>query len=131
MTKNRAHIIPDPKTGAPAFAVVPCDAYEALLAAAEDREDMAALARNDREGLGELVPHEVMLRLANGESPVRVWREHRGMTQAALAIAANVPQASISEIENGTRGGSVATLQRIARALAVDLEDVVRQEGSD
>ncbi len=38
----------------------------------------------------ELIPWELSKRLSDGDNPIRVWREYRGMTQAALAEAADV-----------------------------------------
>jgi DNA-binding XRE family transcriptional regulator len=88
----------------------------------------AAVIRRSRDrlaaGQDELIPGDVVARLLSGESRVRVWREHRRMTQGQLARAARVPQANLSLIENGTRTGSVETLQRIAHVLRVTLDDV-------
>ncbi len=56
-------------------------------------------------------------------------REARGLSQAALARAAEVSQALISRLEAGERqdaGG--ALLQRIARALGVTVDELLRDE---
>jgi transcriptional regulator with XRE-family HTH domain len=50
---------------------------------------------------------------------VRAWREYRGMTQDALAAAANVSKPFISQIEGGKRAGSMRTLKKLASALGV------------
>ncbi|MGY0834451.1 helix-turn-helix domain-containing protein [Azospirillum argentinense] len=55
---------------------------------------------------------------------MKVFRDHRGMTQAQLAEATGLKQAYVSQIEAGTRGGSVDVLKRIAEALRVDLDDL-------
>ena len=58
-----------------------------------DAEDGAAVARFRARlaaGEEELVPAAVVDRLLAGESPVRVWREHRGITQSGLARASGV-----------------------------------------
>ena len=39
--------------------------------------------------IDELVPEMVVSRLADGESPLRVGREYRGISQAAVARTAN------------------------------------------
>jgi transcriptional regulator with XRE-family HTH domain len=59
-----------------------------------------------------------------GESPLRVWREHRGLTQQALADAAGVGKSYISQLEAGTKTGAIGTLRAIASALRVDLDDL-------
>ena len=64
-------------------------------------------------------------RLLAGESPVRIWREKRGLTQRALAAAAAIPAGYLSEIEGGKKPGSVAAYRVLAKALAVPMEDLV------
>jgi len=102
--------------------------YDRLRAAAEDLGDLqaydrakAALAAGDDE----LVPADYANRLLNGESPLRVYRELRGMTQAALAEKAGVNRVTVAEIETGRKQGSVATLKALAGALSVSLDDLV------
>lgn len=106
------------------MVVLPLDDYERLLDAADtaiaDRV-IAAIA----SGEDELVPSQVVDRLMAGESPIKVWREHRGMTGRQLADRAQVSAAYVSEIETGKKAGSVSALKRIARVLAVDLDDIV------
>lgn len=63
-------------------------------------------------------------RLLDGESPLRVWRDMRGLTQAALAEKAGVNRVTVAEIETGRKQGSVATLRALAAALAVTLDDL-------
>ena len=65
-------------------------------------------------------------RLLDGESPVRIWREKRGMTQRALAAA--IPAGYLSEIESRGKPGSVAVYRALATALAVPMEDLAGDE---
>lgn len=114
--------------GKPAFAVLPYDEYIALCELAEDAEDVAALARFAKryaKGSEETVPAEVVDRLLAGESPLRVWREFRGMTGAQVATAVQITPAHISKIESGKGEPSVALLKRLARLLRVDMEALV------
>lgn len=69
-------------------------------------------------------PIEVVDRLLAGDSPLRVWREHRGMTAAQLAAAADVTPAHISKLESGKGEPSVALLKKLAKVLAVQLEEL-------
>jgi DNA-binding XRE family transcriptional regulator len=64
-------------------------------------------------------------RLLAGESPVKVWREKRGRSQRELAAAAGVSPAYLAEIETGRKPGSVLALARLARALEVQIEDLI------
>jgi transcriptional regulator with XRE-family HTH domain len=63
--------------------------------------------------------------MAKGESPVTVWRAHRGLKQNALAEAAGISKTYLSEIEAGKKPGSVSAMAAIARALRVGIEDLV------
>lgn len=106
--------------------------YEALLDALEDARDRASLrdfdARVASVGLAAVIadalPSEAVERLMSGESPVRIWRERRGLTQRVLAEQAEVPVSYLSEIETGKKPGSLAAMLRIARALRVDVEEL-------
>lgn len=99
----------------------------------EDRIDLAAVAaQEERERLlgketarADYLPAEAVRRILNGESPVRVWREQRGMTQRALAEAAGINAAYLSEIEAGKKPGSARAMLGLARALALDIEELL------
>lgn len=107
---------------------IPVEEYQRLLAIAEDAEDRAAFDRVKQAlaaGEEELIPEEFVSRLIAGESPVRVWREYRGLTQVALAEKSRVNRVQISNIESGAKTGSVDTLKKLAQALGVALDDLV------
>ena len=108
--------------GKPLYALVPIGEYEALLRAAEELEDVAAYeaAKDD-----ETVPAELVYRLAEGENPVRLWRKHRGLRQGALARRAGILQSYLSDIESGKADGSLRVIAAIARALEVELDDLI------
>ena len=76
-------------------------------------------------GREELVPEAVVDRMLTGESPVRVWREHRGLTAGQLAEAADISAGYLSELENGKKAGSLETLRRIAAVLKLDIDDLI------
>jgi transcriptional regulator with XRE-family HTH domain len=63
--------------------------------------------------------------LAEGEVPVRVWREYRGFSLRGLAEKAGISAAMLSEIETGKKDGSVRTLAALARVFGLDLDDLV------
>ena len=114
--------------GEPEYAVVPIAEYRALLEKAEALEDVVAYdaARAALEtGADELVPSDVVDAILGGESPVKVWRKHRGMTQTELAEAAGSKQPHIAQIESGQRTGTVAIMKRIAQVLGVDVDDLI------
>ena len=113
--------------GQPTHVVLPFAEWRRMKAALEDFEDAvdAAVAKRILEDpKTEWVPGEVMERLVEGQNPIRVWREYRGLSQAALAARAKLPQQTISMLETGRRKGTVDHLRRLAEVLGVGLEDL-------
>lgn len=105
------------------YVVVAEDRYRALCEAAEDATDTAAIAGvAARIAAGEerVWPGALVARLVAGDNPVRVWREHRGTSVAALAAAVGVSSAYIYQIERGERDGTAATIAALADALDID-----------
>src|ERR1022692_4252429 len=80
-----------------------------------------AKARIER-GEGELIPLEIIERRLAGESTVKTWREHRGLTQEELAKASKVSRSMIAAIEARNKKGGIATLRKLAGALGADLD---------
>lgn len=103
---------------------IPRDEYEALLAAREDLEDLKAV-QDHLANPGEAFPSEVVKRLIDGDSPLRVFRQWRGLSQSALAAASGVSRVQIIDIEAGRATGSVATLKKLAAALDLTVDDLV------
>ena len=102
--------------------------YDRLCALEEELADVqAALVVEARiaNGEEELIPAAVVDRLLDGEPPLRVWREFRNLTQAALARASGVNRVQIVEIEAGRSSGSVHTLRKLADALGISVDDVI------
>lgn len=75
-------------------------------------------------GQEELIPAPFANRLLDGENPLRVWRDLRGLTQAALAEKAGIHRVTVAEIETGRKKGSIATLRALAVALDVSVDDL-------
>jgi DNA-binding XRE family transcriptional regulator len=95
---------------------------------AEDAADSAAVEAFRRRlaaGEEELIPAEMVMRMVAGESPVRVWREHRGLTMAALADRAGIAQPYLSQIETDKRDGTAQTMKKLAEALDVTVDDLI------
>lgn len=107
--------------GVPAFAVVPLAEWNALLARLEDLQDVAD-AKAAREA--ETFPAELTDRLLAGEAPLRVWREHRGLTLQALAERCGVTRQMLSMIEHVKARPSADLLGKLAGALGCDMDDL-------
>jgi DNA-binding XRE family transcriptional regulator/PHD/YefM family antitoxin component YafN of YafNO toxin-antitoxin module len=110
------------------MAVIPLTEYERLVEAAEDLADVRAYddaVRRLASGEDELVPAEIVNRILDGESALRVWRQYRGLTVKQLAEQAGVSAPFVSQIENGQREGSVDTMRKIASVLKISVEDLI------
>ena len=92
-----------------AMDIVNYDRIKALLASGEE----------------EMIPAEYANRILDGESPLRVWREFRGLTLQVLSDQVEASKGYLSEIENGHKDGSVRIMKRVAEILRVDLGDIV------
>ena len=108
---------------APVFTVT---IYDALRAAVdEDAMDAAIIQRALDDPDQELVPFDLVQRMAGGEHPVRVWRGYRGLKAGELAGRAGVAASYLSDIERGKKPGSIKALKRIAAALDLTVDDLI------
>jgi DNA-binding XRE family transcriptional regulator len=98
--------------------------YDRLREAAEDLADIEAYDRAVAAG-SESIPAAYANRMIDGESPLRVYREFRELSQTTLAARAQVNRVQIVDIEAGRKTGSVATLRKLAAALGVTMDDLV------
>jgi ribosome-binding protein aMBF1 (putative translation factor) len=94
-----------------------------------DAAHARAVEKAVRRGETEYLPVEMVKRLARGESPLRVWREHRGLSQRTLATRAGVSAAYLSEMEARRKPGSASALAALARVLGVAIEDLIAGQG--
>ena len=76
------------------------------------------------KGQDEMIPSEFADRILEGESDVRVWREYRKLSVKELAGQANISASYLSQIEGGSRAGSLPTMKALALALHLDLDDL-------
>jgi ribosome-binding protein aMBF1 (putative translation factor) len=107
------------------FAVLPMDGLKKLMDAAEMLADVRAFDTAKarlKHGEDELIPLEITERRLAGESAVRIWRQHRELTQEGLAKSSKVSRSMIAAIEAGHKKGGIATLKKLAGALGVDLD---------
>jgi len=107
---------------------IPLDEYKALKLAAEGLADLSAYDRAMAaiaHGEEELIPADYAKRMIAGESPLRVWRDYRGLTQVALAMKSGVNRVQIADIEAGRNSGSIDTVRKLAGALGVAIDDLV------
>jgi transcriptional regulator with XRE-family HTH domain len=60
---------------------------------------------------------------------VQNLRRGQGLSQEELADRAGIHQSYLSDIERGRRNPSLLVLARVAEALGVDLEELVKRRG--
>ena len=96
-----------------------------MLEIAQDIAAVELFKQRLASGEEESIPAAVVNAILDGENAIRVWREHRGLSIKALAEAAEVAPAYLSQIETGKREGTVSTLSKIAKALKVMIDDLV------
>ena len=101
--------------------------FDELMEAAEHYADIVAAveAQKRREAGEEYVPAEVVAQLVAGENPLKVWRKHRGFSLAALGGIVGRQASFIGKLEKGSNEGGVKLWQALAKALDVDLEDLL------
>src|SRR3989442_14635778 len=61
---------------------------------------------------------------------VRAWRTEHGMTRKALSLACGVSERYLAQLESGRGNISVLLLRKVARAMGVAVEHLVREEES-
>lgn len=107
--------------GEPLFAVLPIEDYLALVGDAPPPARRPAPAEPERPP----PPPEVAARLAAGENPILVWREHRGVTREIVAGWIGFDEADVEAFETGELVPTVEICQLIAHVLDVALDDVI------
>jgi transcriptional regulator with XRE-family HTH domain len=55
---------------------------------------------------------------------LREWREHRGLSTEGLAEKAGVSPGLVSQIENRKSSGSADSLEKLAKALEIDVGEL-------
>ncbi|MEI7668969.1 MAG: helix-turn-helix transcriptional regulator [Pseudomonadota bacterium] len=110
------------------FAILPISELRQLIENSEMLSDVKALDNAKlkiEKGEDEIIPFEMIERRINGESPIKIWREYRDITQQKLANNSGVSRTMIAAIESGSKKGGLTTLKKLALALNVSLDNIV------
>ena len=106
------------------WVILPHKQYLDMVDDIEDYYDLPNLAKiKERldQGLEETYPASLVDELTNPDnSPVKVFRKYRGLTQKELAEKVGVSLAQIKKIEGKDSDGSIKTLKKIAKVLNVE-----------
>jgi DNA-binding XRE family transcriptional regulator len=106
------------------FVLVPEKTYQRMLDALEDLDDIKAYDAAKAKPLT-FVPAAIVDRIIAGESPIKTWREHRGLTQEQLADKAGLSKPYVSQIESKRRVPSLGTMRKIAESLDTDVDSLL------
>ena len=100
--------------GKPAFAIIPWDEYQDLLnnQIGTDESDVA-------------FPHEVVMANVRGDSLIKAWREHLGLTQDELASRSGIKQPALARLEKPDANPRRSTLKKIADAMNITVEQLI------
>ncbi len=100
--------------GKPAFAVIPWDDYLTLLnnQISEDESEI-------------LFPHDVVMANVRGDSLIKAWREHFGMTQDELATKAGIKQPTLARMEKPESTPRKSSLSKLADAMGIIVEQLM------
>jgi DNA-binding XRE family transcriptional regulator len=112
----------------PEWAIIPYETYLKLIEKAEmlqDVQDYDRVKAYLERGDDELIPSGVVYAILDGENPIKVWREYRGMSQQKTAENAGISVPYLSQLETNKRKGSLDVLSAIAKVLKVSLENIV------
>src|SRR4051812_4118046 len=59
---------------------------------------------------------------------VRRWRENAGSTRKTLALTSGVSERYLAQLESGHGNISILLLRKVARAMSVPIEELVRED---
>ena len=101
--------------GKPLFVIVPYEEYKKLT---EDKH----IESEDKEVT---FPHEVVEKsIIEDKGLIRAWREYKNISQEEMANRMGITQAAYSQMEKPKARLRIKTLEKIAAALEVDIEQL-------
>jgi DNA-directed RNA polymerase specialized sigma subunit len=110
----------------PEWAIIPYKEYQELIKIYDYFDDEAVFTQAiERNKNIETIPHEVIVKLINGENPIRVWRQYRGKAMKEFAQEIGVTQSYLSQLEASKRQASQKVLKLLAGKLCVDIEELI------
>jgi DNA-binding XRE family transcriptional regulator len=117
---SKIQVIRDEKNK-PVSAIVPWNDYVEL-AGEDEALDALMIDKIEAARQEQRFPLDIVKRILDGESQIKVFREWRGMTQAELAKKSGLAKLYISQLETGHRkiGGQAA--KKLAPALDIGID---------
>ena len=100
--------------GNPAFVLIPWDDFKRIRPLLDGNKIRSA-------GVPQTVVEAHVLRAI---PMIRAWREHIGITQRELAARMGVSQAAVAKLEKPNARPRHATLEKVAEALGISIENL-------
>jgi len=100
--------------GQPAFAVIPWDEYQRLLKGQIEPDESDIW-----------FPNDVVKANIRGDSLIKAWREHFGLTQGELAAKAGLKQPALARLEKADSTPRKSTLKKLADAMDISVEQLI------
>ena len=114
------------------LVIIPEQEYQALIKIADEFEgavDVIELRGKLNNQFGkeeENFSFDLIKELSEGIAhPIKIYRKYRGLKSKELAEKVGISAAYLSEIENRKKDGTLKTCAAIAKALDVDIDDLV------
>ncbi|MGD9211521.1 MAG: helix-turn-helix transcriptional regulator [Desulfobacteraceae bacterium] len=105
-------MVPIEKDGKPLFVLVPYEQYIKTMHRLEEDNETT-------------ISHKVVeLSVLGNKSPVRAWREYKGLLQKQVADALGISQAAYSQMEKPDANLRLETAEKIARIFEIDPEQL-------
>ena len=80
---------------------------------------------SNKKYIAPTIPHGVVeLHILESKTPIRAWREYKGLSQKEVAERMNISQSAYSQMEKDDARLRPATLQKIAAALEISPEQL-------
>ncbi len=98
----------------PAFAVIPWDEYQYLVSNQETSDESEVW-----------FPNDVVKANVRGESLIKAWREHFGLTQDELAAKAGIKQPTLARLEKPDANPRTSYLQKLADTMGIMPEQLI------
>lgn len=101
------------KNGKPEFAVIPWEEYLNLVRNQADKDDSDVW-----------FPNDVVKANVRGDTLIKAWREHFGLTQGELAKKAGMKQPALARLEKAGNART-STLKKLADAMSITVEQLI------
>ena len=122
---NAPTIIQAPNSPSGELVILDVESYRSL---ADSVQRLEARVADLQAGNG-AIPGAIVRRImAEGENPILVWREHRGLKAADLARRAGMSRSYLAGLEAGSKPiakAAVGIMAALADALDCEIEDLL------